>query len=281
MEGINSLWLQADLTAGTGTLTLEKSIDATSATTGTWTTAVGYDLLFFDGSFDTNNITADGSWQMILSRAAWVRVRATACASCSWTIDWHGAQGPPDVSAAYIFGDASHDAADGDKAPAKIGARAISLGANPTGVSTTDRTNLYATRAGVLFVQPGHPNIITRECHVADADGAQTGTACVSVSAGTKIVVTGVEVACSAANTVNVNVRVALDTDSTLAASATTGTSGILLRHPAVPAGGGLSKGFAGGIVAIGADDEDLRYSMDDPVSGSCTVVASYYTIEG
>lgn len=176
--------------------------------------------------------------------------------------------------------DVAHDAADTGN-PVKIGYKAIALGANPTGVTANDRTNSYATRAGQLFTIGGHPNVITVECHVADADGAQTGTACVTVSAGTKIVVTQVQATCSAANSGNVNVRVALDTDSTLAAEATTGAAGILLRHAGISAGSGVGRGDGSGIIAIGADDADLRYTMADPVGGSCAIVASYFTIEG
>ena len=93
--------------------------------------------------------------------------------------------------------DPPHDDPDSGN-PVKIGGRAVSFGATPTAVAAADRTNFYATRAGIPFVQPGHPNIVTLEAQIEDADGAQTNAAIVTVSAGTKIVVTGVAANCDA-----------------------------------------------------------------------------------
>jgi hypothetical protein len=176
-------------------------------------------------------------------------------------------------------GNVAHDGVDAGN-PIKIGGKAISLGSNPTEVGANDRTDFYANRAGVPFVLGGHPNTITRTCRAADADGAQTNVACVAVSAGTKIVVTAVMANCDGSNSGPINIKVGFGT-ATLPADATTGASGILATFDGVPAGLGFSRGNGGGILGIGGDDEDVRYTMEDPVGGACSVSVSYFTIAG
>ncbi len=176
--------------------------------------------------------------------------------------------------------DVAHDAADSGN-PVKIGGKALALGSNPTGVTANDRTNCYATRAGQIFMLGGHPNVITETATVADADGAQTGTAIVSVSAGTRIVLTGFAVTCSNANTVNVAFTLAFDTDATFASASTAGVVGSLAKHSGIAPGSGFARGSGDGVLGIGADDEDLRYSLADPVTGGCDITVQYFTIEG
>jgi len=178
-----------------------------------------------------------------------------------------------------VGGIAAHDAVGTSINPLLMGLLAVAHGANPTAVAASDLTRWLSNRAGIPFVSPGHPNIITRSVLVTDADGAQTNAAFVSVSAGTKIVVTGVEALADNDNTGNVAVKIGFGT-STLPASALAGTNGILLEHPDVAAGSGVSKGFTGGIVGIGADDEDIRFTVEDPAGGNLTITISYYTIE-
>jgi hypothetical protein len=163
----------------------------------------------------------------------------------------------------------------------KIGGVAKSMGTTPTSVGNDTRRSAMFTRGGSMFTLGGAPNVITRECSVADSDNAQTGTACVTVSTGSKIVVTRATVTCNAANTVNVAVRVMFDTDSTFASAATTGVSGGILSHPGVPPGGGANVGDGSGVIGVGADDEDVRFTMADPVTGSCTLSVSYFTVTG
>lgn len=172
-----------------------------------------------------------------------------------------------------------HDQPDAGN-PIKVGGRAVSFGATPTAVAAADRFDVLGTRAGIVFTQPGHPNTIPFECQVEDADGAQTNAACVTVSAGTKIVVTGISAHCDASNTGPINVIVGFGT-ATLPARAHTGATGILLAVDGIIAGGGDNKGYAGGVVGVGADDEDIRFTMEDPAGGACSVEGSYYTIAG
>jgi len=166
-------------------------------------------------------------------------------------------------------GDVAHDAADSGN-PVKIGAKALVFGTNPTAVTANDRTDLYANRAGVLFVLGGHPNIIT---HAVNYTAAQTDAAIISVSAGEKIVVTQLMATADKANTVDVAVAVGFG-----AATTPTG-AGVLGRHPGIAAGSGFSRGSGDGIIGAGADGEDVRITSEVPTSGSIDIVLSYFTI--
>lgn len=161
----------------------------------------------------------------------------------------------------------------------RLGAVAAAHGSNPTAVTAGADAKVFSNRAGILFTIGGHPNTITRTCRWADADGAQTNTACVTVSTGSKIVVTHVMADCDGSNTNPTNIKVGYGT-STLPSDATTGANGILASFDGVPAGLGFAKGNGGGILGIGADDEDVRYTGEDPVGGACSVSVSYFTIE-
>lgn len=175
--------------------------------------------------------------------------------------------------------DPAHDAADSGTGP-KLTVKAVALGANPTGVAAGDRTDAYGIRSGQPLVLAGHPNIITREAQVEDADGAQTNAAIITVSGGTMIVVTMIEASCDAANTSAINIAVGFGA-SALPSRAHGGTSGILFAFDGVPPGGGKVKGSGAGIIGIGADGEDLRLTMEDPAGGSCSVIVTYFTVEG
>lgn len=182
-----------------------------------------------------------------------------------------------DQSVIPAGGAVAHDAADSGN-PIKMGFKAVAHGTNPTAVAAADRTDWYANRAGVPFVMGGHPNVITRSNKVLASDGAQTDAALLSVSAGTKIVVTQISAVCDAANSVNVAVRIGLGV-ANVPAAALAGTNGLLLEGT-YAAGGGLQKGNAAGILAVGADAEDLRLTCGSPTGGALYVTYSYYTIE-
>jgi hypothetical protein len=167
-------------------------------------------------------------------------------------------------------GDVAHDGVDSGN-PVKVGARAIAHSTNPTAVAAADRTDLLANRAGVLFVMGGHPNVVTLE---AEYTAAQTNTAIITVSAGTKIVVTQIQAMVDNATTVDVGVRVGF------AAATTPTTTGVVLTHPGIAPGSGVSRGDGSGILGIGADGEDLRITSEVPTTGALRILVSYYTIE-
>lgn len=171
---------------------------------------------------------------------------------------------------ASVSGDVAHDGVDAGE-PVKLGGKAIAHGTNPTGVAANDRTNWYFNRAGVPFMIGGHPNSVTVE---AAYTAAQTDAAIITISTGTKIVVTAISVTCDNANSVDVGYRVGFGTANTPT------TTGVVSTHPGVAPGSGVVEGNGGGIIGIGADNEDLRITCEVPTGGSIRVKVTYYTIE-
>ena len=169
-----------------------------------------------------------------------------------------------------IVGNRDHDAIDAGEVVA-AGGRAIAHGANPTAVAAADRTAWYFNRAGIPFFLGGHPNIVTIELA---ATGVQTDVAIVTVATGLKIVVTQIQATCDNANTVDVGFRVGFGTVNTPT------TTGVVLTHPGLAAGSGISRGDGSGILGVGADNEDLRVTSEVPTTGSFRVLASYFTID-
>ena len=54
---------------------------------------------------------------------------------------------------------------------------------------------------------------------------------------------------------------------------------GVIFFHAGITAGGGEGIGTGSGIIGIGATNEDLRITCEDPVTGSISVQVTYYTI--
>lgn len=178
-----------------------------------------------------------------------------------------------------VVGNVGHSDPDTGN-PIKIGHKALAHGANPTAVAAADRSDSYANRHGVPWVIGGHPNVVTRMARVLDADGAQTDTALVTIGGGVKVVVTRMSVLASNANTVDVAFRAGFAAATLPALPGTTGTDDFLIAHPNIAPGSGVVEGNGSGILGVGADGEDLRYTCDDPVSGELWILVSYYTIE-
>lgn len=172
----------------------------------------------------------------------------------------------------FIGGAIAHDAADSGN-PVKIGARAVAHGTNPTAVAVTDRTDLYANRAGIPFYIGGHPNIVTsRVTYTAAQTDIAIGPG--TVAGGLKVVVTQIQITVSNATTATPSVIVGFGTANT-----PTGT-GVVISHPGIPGGGGISRGDGSGILGVGADGEELRITISVPTGGTLDCVVSYFTIE-
>ena len=180
--------------------------------------------------------------------------------------DWDNAAS----DGASVSGDVAHDGVDAGE-PIKIGYRAIAHGTNPTAVAAADRTDAYANRAGIPFTLGGHPNVVTIE---AAYTAAQTDAAIVTIATGLKIVVTQIQMTADNANTVDVGFRVGFGTANTPT------TTGVILTHPGVAAGSGISRGDGSGILGVGADNEDLRITSEVPTTGSIRILVSYFTVE-
>ncbi len=159
--------------------------------------------------------------------------------------------------------------------PLKQGYRASSFGAAPTNVDAADRVDALASRQGIPFYLGGHPNIVSEEFNFTTA---QTDAALITVSAGTIIVVTGIDATVDNVTSVDVGVRIGFAT-ATLTAVSTSGIIGIVLSHPGIAPGSGIVKGSASGIIGIGDDNEDLRLTSEVPTSGALRIVVTYYTV--
>ncbi len=171
-------------------------------------------------------------------------------------------------------GNRDHDAVDAGE-PTKVGMKAVDLGITPTAVAASDRTNWFATRAGIPFVLGGHPNILSQTMNVTDADGAQTDAAIITVAAGTAIVVTKVSVMADHANSGDCSVRIGFGTANVPAVDG----AQIILFHPGIAPGSGVIEGTGAGIIGIGASNEDLRVTCEDPVGGGINITVTYFTI--
>lgn len=177
--------------------------------------------------------------------------------------------------AIFAGGSVAHDGVDAGN-PIKIGARAIAHGTNPTAVAAADRTDLLANRAGIPFFIGGHPNVVAH-AHSAITTAVTDTAMGPTLSAGTKMVVTQLQVTLDNASTVFPSVRIGFGTASVPAL----GNAGVVAAHGGVPAGGGFSKGDGSGILAIGGDGEELRITTVGNATGNgLQVTFSYYTIE-
>lgn len=175
-------------------------------------------------------------------------------------------------SSLQVTGGIAHDGVDAGN-PIKMGAVAIAHGTNPTAVAAADRTNTYANRHGVPFYIGGHPNIVTLK-HTTITT-AVTDAAIISVSAGTKIVVTAFTVTLDNASTVFPTFLMGFGTANTPT------TTGVIGAHGGVPAGGGFSRGDGSGIIGIGGDGEDLRVTTTGNATGNgLQITITYFTVE-
>lgn len=178
-----------------------------------------------------------------------------------------------------VEGDVAHDGADSGN-PVKQGAKAVAHGSNPTAVAAADRTDLYANRHGIQFTIGGHPNAVTATYNTTAAQTDDNILA--AIATGNKYAITRITVTLDEATTVGVTVRIGFGatTVPALGASGADAVAGILLYHPGLVPGGGLTLGDGSGILGVGGDGEELRITCDAPTSGSLGVTVTYFQIE-
>ncbi len=153
------------------------------------------------------------------------------------------------------------------------GGLAVAHSSNPDAADALDAGALIMNRHRVLFVIGGHPNSLTLK-HTTITT-AVTDAAIVTVSSGSKIVVTRLTVTLDTASTVYPSVLIGF------AATNTPTTTGVLAAHGGVPAGGGFTIGDGSGIIGVGADGEDLRVTTVGNATGNgMQITVTYYTIE-
>jgi hypothetical protein len=152
---------------------------------------------------------------------------------------------------------------------------AIALGANPTAIQAGQKSKAYTNRHGIPFVIGGHPNTISY-AHTAITT-AVTDSALITISTGSKIVVTRLTATLDNASTVFPTVRIGFGSANVPAL----GNAGIIVAHGGVPAGGGFNVGDGSGIVGIGADGEDLRITTTGNATGNgLQISVSYHTVD-
>lgn len=153
------------------------------------------------------------------------------------------------------------------------GLLAVAHGSNPDAADALDAVIGLTNRHRVPFVVGGHPNVLTLK-HTTITT-AVSDVAMITVSAGSKIVVTRITITLDNASTVFPTILIGFGT------SATPTTTGVLYSHGGFPAGGGQSVGDGSGIIGIGADDQDLRITTTGNATGNgLQITVSYYTIE-
>jgi hypothetical protein len=178
----------------------------------------------------------------------------------------------------FTHGVTAHDGVGTSINPILGGALAVAHGSNPAAVAASDLTRILANRHGIPFVIGGHPNVVPREYM---ATSAQTDDAIITVSSGTKIVVTAIEATTDADTSVDVGVRIGFGA-ANVPAEPTDGNTvdGVVFSHSGIAAGSGVSRGSGDGIIGIGGDGEDLRITSEAPTGGKLRVLVSYFTIE-
>ena len=175
-----------------------------------------------------------------------------------------------------VEGSVAHDGADADN-PVKLGLKTIAHGTNPTQVAAADVSDWYANRHGIPFMIGGHPNILTKNLNVSDADGAQTDTDIIgAVSPGTKLVVTWLTVTVDEDTTAGTQCRIGFGTTNTPALDA----AGVIMSHSGIAPGSGVATGNGAGIIGVGADGAELRVTCEDPAGGALDITVGYFTIE-
>lgn len=158
------------------------------------------------------------------------------------------------------------------------GVQVVNFGTTPDVADSLDAGAIIANRHRIPFMLGGHPNIQSSEYFTS---GAITDDNILpALAAGSAYVITGITVACSAANATSPSVRIGFGTSTLTAQGATNAdaVAKIILSHPGIPAGSGIVKGYNGGIVGIGASDEELRITCTTPTT-SLIVQVDWFTI--
>lgn len=253
------------------------TVPAPLSTTGGGTEATALRVTIASDSTGVVSIDDNGA-SLTVDNGGTFAVQSTLQAGTAYAGKVRLTDGTNDTSvsstgALFVGGGIAHDVVDSGN-PVKVGAKAIAHGANPTAVAAADRTDLYANRHGIQFTIGGHPNIVTSRTTYSAAAQTDVAIGPGTVAPGTKVVVTQVQVTVSNATTATPAVRIGFGATNT-----PTG-AGVVITHPGIPGGGGVSRGDGSGILGIGADGEELRVTSDAATGGVMDVLVSYFTIE-
>lgn len=167
-----------------------------------------------------------------------------------------------------VTGTVAHDAVDTAN-PVKAGARAVSMGADPTAVAAADLTHLIANVHGLLHMIAGHPNVQTLRI---TSTQAETNLKLITVGTGNKIMITKISALLGHNSTADASIRIGLAQTNT-----PTG-AGVVLTHPNVAPGSGVIEGSGAGIVGRGDDGDDLIGTWATP-NGTWDILIVYYVV--
>jgi hypothetical protein len=155
---------------------------------------------------------------------------------------------------------------------AMSGRLAVAIGADPDAADANDAAAPITNRHRVQFVIGGHPNILTLK-HTTITT-AVTDAAIITISTGSKICVTRLTATLDNASTVFPTVIIGFGTANTPT------TTGVLVSHGGVPAGGGFTVGDGSGVIGQGADNEDLRVTTTGNATGNgLQITVSYFLL--
>lgn len=158
------------------------------------------------------------------------------------------------------------------------GALAVAHGADPDTAAAGGIALPIANRHRVPFMIGGHPNVITA---VYNTTAVQIDDQIVAVAAGSKAVVTRLDITMSGVGTVAAAVLIGFGATTlpALGASGADAVAGLLASHPNMLPGAQYLKGDGAGILGVGADDADIRITCAVPTGGRLDVIVSYYLV--
>lgn len=119
---------------------------------------------------------------------------------------------------------------------------------------------------------------IPAEWTIAEADGAQTDAVLIDAPDGCETIITDLTVTVDKDTTPNVKARIGWGTKNAptvLPTAALTGVEGILLSHPDIEPGSGLTLKFIPGEVRM-PPGRNLLFTCDVPTGGSIVITAIY-----
>lgn len=146
-----------------------------------------------------------------------------------------------------------------------VGETSVAYGANPTEATVGTSIPPIVDRAGIQFVQNGHPNMIALRLAIT---GVLTDSAVVTVGAGDKIRVYEATYLTKSGNTLIPALLVGFGLTTTPT------TTGVILSHPGCPAGSGVKSGTP----VTGTAGQDLRITTSD-CGGTAELFIKYATI--
>jgi hypothetical protein len=105
---------------------------------------------------------------------------------------------------------------------------------------------------------------------------AQTNTSLVTASSTQQIGVLRSSMTISNTAAGDPSVRLGFTSGAGLTAPSPSGVTGIISTHPGLPKGSGIVEGNGGSFIAVGAADNDIRFTCSDPQGGIIRVLLTY-----